>query len=730
MLHPTTLFLEGRGGWRSEGIGREMSRAISLLLSAVVLAGCAVSSQSGTPADQTGAPIQEASVEVSEQVDCQWPHPPKEADPPIGDVPPVGERLERDDMRLRPGFLGSLLVPESWVVEHDGQCTETPSIAWVNPLDERERVTHRMGMTRTDDRTPRHDPTSDIQAFLNLQDTSDTGGQTVEVAQGFLCNYDFEVVTTDGYTLAGRWLDLGDTYAISSMTVGTDTDMVEKQRDRLQEAVGWERDIPYINGVEFSGSRLCQAFTQFVSGSHAPNGAIMDYRPDGPNPWNAEFDNTCLRYLSDEYPERVRFDDGLWKYAVDDIKDPFTYRQFYLSAGSLFASTHAEVINVVYADFVPETQGEPVLEVAVGVVCKGQAGNHADIQVLRSTDSGWERIGLPIVGYLDGISATSNQEATESSPPSGGERLHTVRPLFLDADGEYVDGERLCCVTGRYANTFEWRDAQWTPVEISNSPEHKPDVRETLAFESLLQVNPTLEDCHYSDSGHWVPGPFREDNGDNIRMSCDFRPPGQLTTFEIEIQYPLRVAAGEPDPVDDHVRAAVKKHLDMRLAEDLESSYYHGPANTTLPSTLDIDGKVVYQSDDLYSVAIDIYHYWSGAANGDPAFEGITAFKPTGELLLLADLFDPSTNWLPSLLEIYDETGALAYPRCGRWATDESSPETAFLGFVITPTALRLYNYLSPNACGLEGVDIGYEQLAGLLDPTGPLAEFVGTEGE
>ncbi|MBT7692399.1 MAG: hypothetical protein HN750_10310, partial [Gemmatimonadales bacterium] len=229
-----------------------MSRAISLLLSAVVLAGCAVSSQSGTPADQTGAPIQEASVEVSEQVDCQWPHPPKEADPPIGDVPPVGERLERDDMRLRPGFLGSLLVPESWVVEHDGQCTETPSIAWVNPLDERERVTHRMGMTRTDDRTPRHDPTSDIQAFLNLQDTSDTGGQTVEVAQGFLCNYDFEVVTTDGYTLAGRWLDLGDTYAISSMTVGTDTDMVEKQRDRLQEAVGWERDIPYINGVEFS----------------------------------------------------------------------------------------------------------------------------------------------------------------------------------------------------------------------------------------------------------------------------------------------------------------------------------------------------------------------------------------------------------------------------------------------------------------------------------------------
>jgi len=38
--------------------------------------------------------------------------------------------------------------------------------------------------------------------------------------------------------------------------------------------------------------------------------------------------------------------------------------------------------------------------------------------------------------------------------------------------------------------------------------------------------------------------------------------------------------------------------------------------------------------------------------------------------------------------------------------------------------------FLSPNACGLEGVDIAYEILDDLLDPTGPLAELVGTEGE
>ncbi|MDP7258478.1 MAG: hypothetical protein QF419_03835, partial [Acidimicrobiales bacterium] len=122
-----------------------MRQPLVLLLGFIVLVGCAVTSQSETPVDQTGVPTQEASSVVPEQSGCLWTHPLKEQDPPVGELLPAGEPLGRDDMRMRPGFLGRLLVPEAWVVEHDGQCTETQSIMWVNPLNERERVAHRVG---------------------------------------------------------------------------------------------------------------------------------------------------------------------------------------------------------------------------------------------------------------------------------------------------------------------------------------------------------------------------------------------------------------------------------------------------------------------------------------------------------------------------------------------------------------------------------------------------------
>lgn len=706
-----------------------MRQFLILLLGSIVLASCAVTNQSGTPDDQATVSVEEPLSEVSEQADCRWPHPPVEDDSPVGEARLAGEPLERGDMRLRPGFQGRLLVPEAWVVEHDGQCTNTPSIVWVNPVDGRERVAHRMGMTRTDTRTPLHDPTSDIHDYLTWFDAAHTDGQTVRVTEIHECNYDFEVDTTDGYLLAGRWLDLGEVYAISSVTVGTGTEMVQEHRASMKPAFDWEPGA-FLNRLNFFGPSYCQSFAEFVAGGTAPRGSNMDYRPGGWEPWNSELDNTCLRHLDGDFPERITFDDGVWMGGEDDIIDPRANRRFWrLPAGDAH-STHARISGVAYADLVPETSGTPVLEVVVGVVCNAQAGIHEDVQVLRSTGSGWERIGLPIDGYLYELSATASGSDATGEPSLGRERLHISRPSILGADDEYADDVTLCCVTGRYANTIEWSNGSWTPVETADDQTDLKRVREAAVFESLIQVNPALEDCHYSDIGHYMPAPFRQDGGDNVSMSCDFRLDGLLPLFDYEIKYPLRVAAGVADPVDDHVRAVVKKHLDRRLAEDLPEAHYYGPGYTGLPSILYVAGEVAYQSESLYSVGITTDYMAPGMANMDHAFDGVTVFKPTGEKLDLADLFDPSTDWLPRLIEIYDEAGQLTYPRCGRWATDESGPETAFLGFVVTPTALHLYNYLSPNACGLEGVDIAYEILDDLLDPTGPLAELVGTEGE
>jgi hypothetical protein len=323
------------------------------------------------------------------------------------------------------------------------------------------------------------------------------------------------------------------------------------------------------------------------------------------------------------------------------------------------------------------------------------------------------------------LSATSSGSGAGDVQPVGGERLRIVRPSILGADSEYADDVTLCCATGRYSNTIEWRNGAWAPVETPKDQTDLSHVRESAVFKSLIQVNPTLEDCRYTDRGNYVPAPFRADGGDNILMKCDFRIDGLAPFFDYEIRYPLRVAAGVADPVDDQIRAVVKRHLDRRLAEDLPEAHYYGPGFTGLPSILYLTAEPTYQSETLYSVGITTEYMAPGMANTDHSFDGITVFKPTAERLDLADLFDSSIDWLPQLIEIYDEVGQVTYKRCGRWLTDESSPETAFLGFVITPIALRLNNYLAPNACGLAGVDIAYHRLVGLLDPTGPLGELL-----
>ena len=677
-----------------------------------VLAGCAVASQSETPVDQTGVPTQEASSVVPEQSDCLWTHPPKEQDPPVGELPPAGEPLGRDDMRMRPGFLSRLLVPEAWVVEHDGQCTETQSIMWVNPLNERERVAHRVGRLDVDELSPARDATRSINWLLSEVADYYAAGETVHITEPVLCRFDFELEAEGGYITAGTWLDLGDAYAVASISVAVDTPVIDNFRNQFESGLGWSaRDFDDYG----PGPRRCHAFSETVVDRFGPVGSMFSYRPDGPDPLNSQIDNTCLGHLGD-YPERVQLTDGYWEADTDDIKDIRANRRVWKHPGGSPAlnATNVEVVRIAYADLLPESEGDPVLEIIIGVVCNANEGVHADIQVLSSSNSGLERIGLPIDGFFAGLSSTSDLDSSHSIGVLNLERLHVARPWIFEWGFDHVDGTTLCCVTDRYSYPIEWQDGAWSLVDEDIEPENT--VGESAVFESLLQVNPSLDGCYYSDLGYHVPGPFREGGGDNISMSCEFKPDGSRPTFEIDIDYPLRVRAGVADPVDDHVRAAVKKHLDQRLSEDLGEAIYYGPNGTVLPSQLFIEGEVTFRSDRLYSVALPVYYYWPGAAHGDNAAETVNVDLQTGELLELADLFDPSTEWLPALLEAVDAAAELNYPRCG-WGPSETNPGSRIKRFNITPTHLRIYLGLAPNACRVQPVQVGYSDLADYLDP-------------
>ncbi len=664
----------------------------------------------------TTSPMPEELPAGDQLVDeCQPGQARPDDDPPIGSPSPSEEPLQTVEMRLRSGSLSDLLVPESWVLLSD-DCKVNGERIWVNPLDDRERVAHVVNRGFVHALSPARDATQDINwhvlqradAWVHL------AGAVLRITEPVLCRFDFEAVADDGYVTAGTWLDIGDSNAIASITVAVATPVIDDFRDQVGDGLNWSpRDFDDYG----PGPRRCHAFSEAVVDRLGPMGASIWARPDGPDPLNSEIDNTCLQHLNSDYPERVQLTEGSWEADTEDIEDIRADRRMWKDPrGSGYQeSTNVEVVRIAYADLIPEPLGATALEIVVGVICNANEGIHAEIQVLSSTGSQLERIGLPIDGFFTGLSTTADYYGVYKSPRSWvPERLHVARPGICQWGWDHVDETTLCCESDRYAYKIEWLDGAWTPVDEITEP--VTSINESAVFDSLLQVNQSLEDCRYRDWGSHVPGAFRMRGGDDISMSCEFKPDGSRPTFDIDIDYPLRVKAGVSDPVDDHVRSRVKKHLDRRLSEDLGSALFYGPNGTSLPSQLIIEGEVTFQSDRLYSVALPVYFYWPGAAHGANEIETVNVDVVTGELLELADLFDPSTNWLPALLEAVEEAAEANYPRCG-WGPSETDPGSRLKGFNITPTHLRIYIYLSPNACRVQPVQVGYLTLADYLDP-------------
>ena len=150
--------------------------------------------------------------------DCSWDHPAADSDPPIGTPSPSDEPLRITEMRLRPGYRSQILVPESWMAEHD-DCRYADRALWVNPLDDRERVAHRVGSITVDERSPARDATRSINWLLSEVADFYAVGETVRITEPVLCRFDFELEAEGGYITAGTWLDLGDAYAVASISV-------------------------------------------------------------------------------------------------------------------------------------------------------------------------------------------------------------------------------------------------------------------------------------------------------------------------------------------------------------------------------------------------------------------------------------------------------------------------------------------------------------------------------
>lgn len=174
-----------------------------------------------------------------------------------------------------------------------------------------------------------------------------------------------------------------------------------------------------------------------------------------------------------------------------------------------------------------------------------------------------------------------------------------------------------------------------------------------------------------------------------------------------------------------------KKDMAERAAEE------EGPlSDSDMRSDLLIGHKVALANDDLVSIGFDIGGYARGAAHPYSYSEVINYDLKNGKVLKLADLFQPSANYLKVISSYCHEDlkkqGKAQGPDSelpAEWLQRGTAPKLAnYKSWTISRKGLDIVfdSYqVGPYAVGPQFVSIPYPALKGVLLPEGPLGQFV-----
>lgn len=174
-----------------------------------------------------------------------------------------------------------------------------------------------------------------------------------------------------------------------------------------------------------------------------------------------------------------------------------------------------------------------------------------------------------------------------------------------------------------------------------------------------------------------------------------------------------------------------KKDMAERAAEEEVP-----PSDADMRSDLLIGHKVALANDDLVSIGFDIGGYTRGAAHPNSYSEVINYDLKKGKALKLADLFQPSSNYLKVIstycLEDLRKQGKAQGPDSelpAEWLQRGAAAKLAnYRSWTISRKALVIVfdSYqVGPYAAGPQYVSIPYSALKNVILPEGPLGQFV-----
>lgn len=199
---------------------------------------------------------------------------------------------------------------------------------------------------------------------------------------------------------------------------------------------------------------------------------------------------------------------------------------------------------------------------------------------------------------------------------------------------------------------------------------------------------------------------------------------GSVPTYTITTETPLLVGADSPSVAtfNQEVAALVEQQVSEWLAgvQGLTQVY------TGYASYLEITYSLTAAGPDWLSLNFFVSAYVDGAAHPYHYTITYTYDLAGNRLLALADLFQPGSAYLETIASyaVAELTAreVLLFPE-GATPTEEN-----YRNWNITPEGLLITfdEYMvAPYAAGHQTVTVPYSELAGLINPAGPLAAFI-----
>jgi hypothetical protein len=204
--------------------------------------------------------------------------------------------------------------------------------------------------------------------------------------------------------------------------------------------------------------------------------------------------------------------------------------------------------------------------------------------------------------------------------------------------------------------------------------------------------------------------------------------------YEIDAEYPELTGSRDPDleKFNQAAKGLVTREVDEFRKSVTEASGEEIASETG--SDLGIGYTVALAQDDLISVQFDTGSYYRGAAHPNSHSQVLNFDLKSGTALRLPDLFTPGTKYLQTIAD-YCIEDLKKQSRSKDGMLDDSSIESGgaadaknYQSWIITKKGLGI-NFdayqVGPYAAGPQFVLVPYFALKEMINPGGPLAQFV-----